>query len=57
MGKIIGDELVLLELGLSSSPTDEERVVVQQAVVKAEGAVIKFIDGGDAEGMGVLVAW
>lgn len=43
MGKIIGDELVLLELGLSSSPTDEERAVVQQAVVKAEGAVIRFL--------------
>lgn len=43
MGKIIGDELVLLELGLSSSPTDEERAVVQQAVVKAEGAVMKFL--------------
>jgi len=43
MGKIIGDELVLLELGLSSSPTDEERAIVQQAVVKAEGAVIKFL--------------
>jgi hypothetical protein len=43
MGKIIGDEAVLLELGLSSSPTDEERAIVQQAVVKAEGAVIKFL--------------
>lgn len=43
MGKIIGDELVLLELGLSSSPTDEERAIVQQAVVKAEGAVIRFL--------------
>lgn len=43
MGKIIGDELVLLELGLSSSPTDEERAIVQQAVVKAEGAVMKFL--------------
>lgn len=43
MGKIIGDELVMLELGLSSSPTDEERAIVQQAVVKAEGAVMKFL--------------
>lgn len=43
MGKIIGDEAVLLELGLSSSPTDEERAIVQQAVVKAEGAVMKFL--------------
>jgi hypothetical protein len=43
MGKIVGDELVLLELGLSSSPTEEERAIVQQAVVKAEGAVMKFL--------------
>lgn len=43
MCKIIGDELVLLELGLSSSPTEEERAIVQQAMVKAEGAVMKFL--------------
>ena len=40
---IIDDSMVLLELGLSSSPTDEERAVVQQAVTKAEGAVRKFL--------------
>lgn len=43
MGKIIDDNLVMLELGLSSSPTDEERAVVQQAVVKAEGAVVQHL--------------
>ena len=43
MGKIIQDAAVLLELGISSSPTDAERAVVQQAVVKAEGSVIRFL--------------
>ena len=41
--KIIDDSLVLLELGLSDSPTDEERAIVQEAVTKAEGAVRKFL--------------
>jgi len=40
---IIDDSLVMLELGLSSSPTDEERAIVQQAVTKAEGAVKRFL--------------
>ena len=43
MGKIIDDAYVLLELGISTSPTDEERAIVQQAVVKAEGAVKRYL--------------
>lgn len=43
MSRIIDDALVMLELGLSSSPTDEERAIVQQAVIKAEGAVARFL--------------
>jgi len=41
--RIIDESLVLLELGLSDSVTEEERAIVQQAVVKAEGAVRQFL--------------
>jgi len=43
MGRIIDESLVMLELGLSSSPTDEERAIVQQALLKAEGAVMRYL--------------
>lgn len=41
MGRIIDIAEVLLELGLSSSATDEERAVTSTAILKAEGAVIQ----------------
>ena len=43
MGTIIQDVHVLLELGLSSSSTEEEKAIVQQAVIKAEGAVKRHL--------------
>ena len=44
MGKIADESLVMLELGLGAiTPTDEERGIVQQALLKAEGAVMRFL--------------
>ena len=39
MGNIIDISEVLLELGLSSSVTEEERAVTQASITRAEGAV------------------
>jgi hypothetical protein len=43
MGDILDPSEAMLELGLSSSVTEEERAVVNQAIVKAEGAVKKYL--------------
>lgn len=43
MGRIVDIAEVLLELGLSSSATDEERAVANSAISRAEGAVIRFL--------------
>jgi len=43
MIRILDPSEVMAELGLSSSITDEERMVVNQAIVKAEGAAKKFL--------------
>lgn len=40
---IVDPSLVLLELGLSSSATQEEEVIVQEATTRASGAVKKFL--------------
>ncbi len=41
---IIDISSVILELGLSSSITDEERAIISTAIVRAEGAVKRFIN-------------
>ena len=43
MGSIVDPSAVWLELGLSASITEEERAVVEQCVVKAEGAVKRHL--------------
>lgn len=43
MGRLIDISEVLLQIGLSSSATDEERAIVQQAIVGAEGAVQRHL--------------
>ncbi len=43
MGSIIDISEVLLELGLSSSVTDEERAIVNTAIVRAEGSVKRHL--------------
>jgi hypothetical protein len=43
MGSIVDPAEVALELGLSSSITEEERAVVRVAITKSEGAVKKFL--------------
>lgn len=43
MGSIVDASEVLLELGLTSSPTDVERAVVNEAIRKAEGAVKRHL--------------
>jgi len=43
MASILDPSEAILELGLSSSITEEERAIVNQAIVKAEGAVKRFL--------------
>ena len=43
MGAIIDPSEVLLLLGLSSGETEEERAIVTVSIVKAEGAVTRFL--------------
>jgi len=43
MGSIVDPSAVWLELGLSGSITEEERAVVEQCIVKAEGAVKRYL--------------
>ena len=43
MGNILDPSEAILELGLSSSITDEERAVINQAIIKAEGAVKRHL--------------
>jgi len=43
MGAIIDDVHVLLELGLSAESTDEEKAIVQQSVIRAEGAIKRHL--------------
>lgn len=43
MGAIIDESLVLLELGLSGSATDEEKAMVTLGVRRAEGAVKRYL--------------
>ncbi len=43
MSSIVDVSEVLLECGLSSSVTDEERAIANQAIAKAEGAIRSFL--------------
>ena len=43
MGQIVDISSVILELGLSSSITDEERGIISAAITKAEGAVKRYL--------------
>lgn len=43
MGNIVDPSQVLLEMGLSSSPTDEQKAIVQSSIVKAEGEIKRFL--------------
>jgi len=44
MGRIVDISEVLLEMGLSSSPTEEERAIISASIDRAEGAVRRFLD-------------
>jgi len=43
MSSIVDISEVLLECGLSGSVTDEERAIANQAIIKAEGAIKRFL--------------
>jgi len=43
MSKIVDISEILLELGLSASVTEEERAIVQASLVKAEGAILRYL--------------
>jgi len=43
MGTIIDPSEVLLEMGLSASVTEEERAIVNTAIVRAEGAIKRYL--------------
>ena len=43
MGSVVDVSEVLLEVGLSSSVTDEERAIVNTAITRAEGAVKRYL--------------
>jgi hypothetical protein len=43
MGKIVDASELMLILGLSAAATEEERAVIQGAIVRAEGAVKRFL--------------
>jgi len=43
MGKIVDISEVILELGLSSSITEEERAVIYSSITRAEGSVKRFL--------------
>lgn len=43
MGSIVDISEVLLELGLSSSSTEEERAVASQAIARVEASVIRYL--------------
>ena len=43
MGTIVDPSEVWLELGLSASITEEERAVVEQSIMKAEGAIKRYL--------------
>lgn len=43
MGSIVDISEILLEMGLSGSPTEEEQAIAQVSITKAEGAIKRFL--------------